>query len=136
MTVSRVLLVDDEPDIRRIGELALRRVGRLEVLSVPSGLEALECIAEFKPDVVLLDVMMPGIDGPTTLERLRDREDTRHLPVVFMTAKTLQPEVERWLALGAVGVIFKPFDPMALPGDLQRLVEGGGGAPAGARVVR
>jgi len=123
LPISRVLLVDDEPDIRRIGELALRRVGGMEVISVASGLEALERVAEVKPDVLLLDVMMPGIDGPTTLERLRARPDTQTLPVVFMTAKTLRPEIERWMALGAVGVIFKPFDPMALPAELRRIVE-------------
>lgn len=124
MTIEKVLLVDDEPDIRRIGELSLKAVGKLAVTLAASGEEALALARAARPDVVLLDVMMPGLDGPATLEKLRSEPDTAAIPVVFMTAKTQKHETERFLALGAAGVIHKPFDPMTLPAELRRLLEG------------
>jgi CheY-like chemotaxis protein len=123
MPIARVLVVDDEPHIRRIGELALRSVGKLEVSLASSGAEAVEMAAAEHPDVILLDVMMPGMDGPTTLGTLRSRPETAHIPVIFMTAKVQKHEVERYLRLGAAGVIAKPFDPMSLPDDVRRICE-------------
>lgn len=120
--VRRVLMVDDEPDIRRIGQLSLQRVGGLEVLLAASGDEALELAARERPDVVLLDVMMPLVDGPTTLARLRARPETAAIPVIFMTAKVLPHEVQRFRELGAAGVIAKPFDPMTLPSEVKRIL--------------
>lgn len=126
MTVSpqihRVLLVDDEPDIRRIGQLSLERVGGWQVVLATSGAEALAAAGRERPDVILLDVMMPVADGPTTLARLREQADTAEIPVIFMTAKVQQHEVQRLLALGAVGVIPKPFDPMTLPDEVRRVL--------------
>jgi CheY-like chemotaxis protein len=124
MPISRVLVVDDEPHIRRIGELALRSVGNMEVYLASSGAEAVELAAAERPDVILLDGMMPGMDGPTTLGSLRERPETAQIPVIFMTAKVRQHEVERYLRLGAAGVIAKPFDPMRLPDDVRRICEG------------
>jgi len=123
MPIARVLVVDDEPHIRRIGELALRSVGGLEVHLAASGAEAVELAAAERPDVILLDVMMPGMDGPTTLGTLRERPETARIPVIFMTAKVQKHEVERYLRLGAAGVIAKPFDPMRLPDDVRRICE-------------
>jgi len=118
-----ILLVDDEPDIRTIGAMSLQRVGKLEVRTASSGPEALALVAESVPDAILLDVMMPGMDGPATLRELRAIPALAHTPVLFMTAKVLRDEIDRWLSLGALGVIHKPFDPMTLPNEVRALVE-------------
>ncbi len=120
--IHRVLLVDDEPDIRRIGQLSLERVGGWQVVLASSSAEALAAAGRERPDVILLDVMMPVADGPTTLARLREQADTAEIPVIFMTAKVQQHEVQRLLGLGAVGVIPKPFDPMTLPDEVRRVL--------------
>ena len=122
MPIQKVLLVDDEDDIRTIGQLSLARVGGWQCALAPSGHAALELAQSFHPDLVLLDVMMPGMDGPTTLSRLRAQEATAKTPVIFMTAKIQKQEVARYLELGAVGVIGKPFDPMTLPAEIKRLL--------------
>lgn len=114
-TISKVLLVDDEPHIRRIGELSLKGVGKWTAVLASSGAEALTIAERENPDLILLDVMMPGMDGPATLQQLRATESTARIPVIFMTAKVQKHEVDKYLAAGAVGVIPKPFDPMALP---------------------
>lgn len=121
-TLQTVLLVDDEADIRRIGELGLRAVGKLDVRLAASGAEALAEIARARPDVVLLDVMMPGLDGPETLARIRAMPGGGSLPVIFVTAKIHPGEVERYRALGAIGVVAKPFDPITLPQTIRALV--------------
>jgi two-component system, OmpR family, response regulator len=130
MPIQKVLLVDDEDDIRTIGQLSLARVGGWQCALAASGQAALQLAESFRPDLVLLDVMMPGMDGPTTFEALRKLEALREVPIVFMTAKVQKHEVQRYLELGALGVISKPFDPMTLPADLRRLVAGA--APGGA----
>ena len=122
--LQRVMCVEDEEDIRTIAELALADVGGLEVMACASGKEALAVVAGFAPDLVVLDVMMPGMDGPAVLAALRGRGDTRHLPVVFMTAKVQPMEVARLQGLGAAGVVAKPFDPMALAGQLRAIWAG------------
>ena len=109
-----VLYVDDEPDIRQVVELALGLVSSLTVHTCDSGELALARIPELAPDLVLLDVMMPGTDGPTTLSRMRADPRMSAIPVMFMTAKAMPQEVARFRQLGAVGVIGKPFDPMQL----------------------
>ncbi len=117
--VEHVLCVEDDPDIRALVELALQSVGGLRVTSCASGTEALERLPEARPDVVLLDVMMPEMDGLETFRRMAGGGDPP--PVIFMTAKVQPQEVQRYLALGALGVIAKPFDPMTLAGDIRRL---------------
>jgi CheY-like chemotaxis protein len=121
--IRTVLLVDDEPDLRRIAALSLSRVGKWAVLLAASGAEALAVIERERPDVILLDVMMPGLDGPSTLSRLRAAPSAAGVPVIFMTAKVQKQEVERYLRLGAAGVITKPFDPMRLPEQIRAIVE-------------
>ena len=131
MPIQKVLLVDDEDDIRTIGQLSLARVGGWQCALAAGGQAALELAQSFRPDLVLLDVMMPGMDGPSTLAALRAQEATRDVPVIFMTAKVQKHEVARYLELGALGVISKPFDPMSLPADIRRLVSAAGGGAAG-----
>ncbi len=121
--MRRILLVDDDPDIRQIAGLSLRRIGKFEVVAAASGPEALEAAGRQAPDLVLLDVSMPGMDGPSTLQALRSEPATAKVPVVFFTATSSQQEVARLCALGAVAVIPKPFDVAALPrqvGDILR----------------
>src|SRR5262245_61300608 len=120
-TLTSVFYVDDEPDIREVVELALGLVPGLAVRTCPSGTLALQELPLVMPDLVLLDVMMPGLDGPATFAKMREDDRLKHLPVVFMTAKALPQEVDRFMQLGAVGVISKPFDPVALGTRVQEL---------------
>ncbi|MCE9668296.1 response regulator [Myxococcus stipitatus] len=123
-TLRKVMLVDDEEDIRAIGRLSLSRVGGWETVLAASGTEALAVALAELPDLILLDVMMPGMDGPTTFGRLRAQDATSRTPIIFMTAKVQKQEVARYLELGAAGVIGKPFDPMTLPQEIRKLVAG------------
>jgi CheY-like chemotaxis protein len=120
----KVLIIDDEDDIRRIAKLALGKVGRMEVVEASSGTEGVRKAQEERPDAVLLDVMMPGLDGPSTLAALRASEATARIPVVFLTAKAMASEVERLRGLGARGVLTKPFDPMKLASSLRSILAG------------
>ncbi len=124
MTLSRILLVDDEDDIRTIGEMSLSMVGQWDVLTAGDGPTAVEIALREQPDLILLDVMMPGMDGPTTFGKLRETPRTATIPVVFITAKVQKQEVERYMSLGALGVIAKPFDPMTLPDQIRALIDG------------
>ncbi|WP_420404810.1 response regulator [Nisaea sp.] len=117
--MKKILHVDDEKDIRAVAKLALQSVGGFELTSCASGQEALDCVADTAPDLILLDVMMPDMDGPSTFLELRKREDAAGIPVIFMTAKTREDEVGHLLQLGAIGVIAKPFNPMKLSEDVR-----------------
>ncbi len=121
--LQRILYVEDEDDIRAVAELALVNVAGFELRPCASGAEALEAAESFAPDMLLLDVMMPDMDGPATLRALRQIPSLAETPAVFMTAKVQPDEVNRYLELGAVDVIAKPFDPMSL-GDQLRNVWG------------
>jgi CheY-like chemotaxis protein len=125
MAIRKVLLIDDEEDIRTIGQICLSRVGGWETLVAPGGAEGLALALEEQPDVVLLDVMMPGMDGPTVLARLRADPRTAHIPVVFITARVQRGDLGHYVALGAHGAIPKPFDPMRLPAEIRKMVEPG-----------
>jgi two-component system, OmpR family, response regulator len=119
----RLLLVDDEDAIRTIACISLERIGGWTIVSVSSGQAALDAAQDDGPfDAILMDVMMPGLDGPATLARLRDGELAQQVPIVFMTAKVGEAERERLLSLGASGVIAKPFDPMTLPDELHQML--------------
>lgn len=117
--LNKILHVEDEPDIRTITKVALEKIGQLTVESCASGPEALETIATFGPDMVLLDAMMPGMDGPAVMVHLQNRDDTKHIPVVFMTAKVQATEIAAYKSLGALDVISKPIDPMMLHQQLK-----------------
>ena len=121
-TISKVLLVDDEPMMRRIGAMSLERVGKFTVVLASNGLDAMAVAEREKPDLILLDVMMPNMDGLATLQKLRASEATSAIPVIFLTGKTEQQEVDEYLATGAVGVIPKPFDPMTLPSQIHEIL--------------
>jgi CheY-like chemotaxis protein len=122
MSVFRILHVDDEPDIREVVELSMALDPAVELKSCPSGAEALALAASWDPDVVLLDVMMPEMDGPQTLLRLRQSAKTHAIPVVFMTARVQPREVAEFKSLGAAGVIEKPFDPITLARSVRACV--------------
>lgn len=115
----RVLYVDDEPDIREIARIALDLDDGMVIETAASGHEAIDKASSWLPDVILLDVMMPEMDGPMTLAELRARAETRAIPVVFITARTQSHEVERFRSLGACAVIAKPFDPMLLAAQVR-----------------
>lgn len=117
--LRRVMCVEDDPDIRMILEFSLVTVGGYEVCMCASGQSALLQAPGFKPDLVLLDVMMPGLSGPQTLAVLRGQTGMKGVPVVFLTAKAMPDEVEELLQYGASGVIVKPFDPVTLPQDIR-----------------
>jgi len=123
-SLQTVLYVDDEPDIREVVELSLGLVGGLSVHTCDSGERALEILPQLRPDLILLDVMMPRLDGPSTLQRLRADPEFSAIPVVFMTAKAMPQEVERFKQLGAIAVIAKPFDPMRLGEQVIAIWEG------------
>ena len=118
-TLQKVAHVDDDPSIRAVAKVALEKLGKFTLLSCASGEEAIASIPEFAPDMILLDVMMPGMDGLETLRRLRQLANLDTTPVVFMTAKVQPREVEDYRALGACDVIVKPFDPMQLADQLR-----------------
>jgi len=119
MTALRILHVDDEPDIREVVELSLSLDPAFAVRSCASGRDALAAVSEWPPDLILCDVMMPVMDGPATLARLRESPQTAHIPVVFMTARAQTRELEHFKSLGAAGVISKPFDPMTLAASIR-----------------
>jgi CheY-like chemotaxis protein len=120
-TLSRILYVEDDHDVRKLASFALKAVGGFTVEACASGEEALEKAAGFGPQLLLLDVMMPGMDGPTTLQRLRDLPETAAVPAVFMTAKVQPHEVQRYRDLGSLDVISKPFDPMTLSTQVRQI---------------
>jgi CheY-like chemotaxis protein len=119
MTALRVLHVDDEPDIREVVELSLGLDPGIVVRSCASGEEALEVVEDWAPAIILLDMMMPVMDGPATLGHLQANPGTANIPVVFMTARAQSRELDLLRSLGAVGVIPKPFDPMALAASVR-----------------
>jgi CheY-like chemotaxis protein len=121
--LQRGLYVEDDVDIQAVARLALEVVGGFSVKLCTSGEQALREAAGFAPDVILLDVMMPGMDGPSTLKALRERAELAEVPVAFITAKVHPTEVALYQSLGANGVIHKPFDPMTLAGQVRAIWE-------------
>ena len=118
---SRILYVEDEPDIQTVAQIALESVGGFKLKVCNSGKEALDNVSDFKPQLLLLDVMMPGMDGPSTLAELRKLPGLSDTPAIFMTAKVQPQEIEQLLTYGAIDVIAKPFDPMTLAGTLRNI---------------
>ena len=112
--LKTIILVEDDLDIQEIGVMSLEDIGEFEVTPCSSGQEALDKAPLVSPDLIFLDVMMPGMDGPTTLQRLRQMPETINIPVIFLTAKSQPHEVAENIRMGAVDVISKPFDPVEL----------------------
>ncbi len=118
-----ILMIEDEPDIQTVARLSLESIGGFEVEVCSSGQEAIDKAAGINPDLILLDVMMPGMDGPTTLIELKKMPALADTPVVFMTAKVQPQEIQQYKEYGAIDVIPKPFDPMSLPDILKSIWE-------------
>lgn len=119
--LKRITYVEDEPDIREVAQIALQSLGGFTLDICENGREAIEKSPGFKPDLILLDVMMPEMDGIETFRKLRDNPELRNTPIIFMTAKAQPQEVEQYLSLGAAGIIAKPFDPLALPDEIKAI---------------
>lgn len=118
------LVIDDDDDIRLVVKMSLRLIGGLDVIEASSGQEGVDLAVRVRPDIIMLDVMMPGMDGPTVLHQLYNNPLTSGIPVIFLTAKAMPGEIGRLKDLGAVGVLTKPFDPMQLAADVQALLPG------------
>ena len=121
MKLEKIMLVDDEADIRQIARLALEALGGFTIQECASGLDAPAMATRFQPQLILMDVMMPAQDGPTTFQMLRADLELPRIPVIFMTAKVQPQEIEALLRLGALDVIAKPFDPMALADTVRKI---------------
>ena len=119
MTTRRVLIVDDEDDIREVAQVSLEMVAGWEVLTASSGSAGLKTARAEQPDAILLDVMMPDMDGPTTFQKLQADPGIRHIPVVLLTAKLQPVDRKRFAELGVAGVLAKPFDPLELAGQVR-----------------
>jgi CheY-like chemotaxis protein len=114
----RVLIIDDEDDIREVAALSLETVAGWEVLTASSGAQGVARAAEHQPEAILLDVMMPGMDGPATLRALRLDPATSRIPVLLLTAKVQSSDQRRFADLGVAAVLFKPFDPLTLAAQI------------------
>lgn len=121
--LERILYVEDEAMLQLITRKTLEKIGGFTVEVCGLGSKAVGIARSFRPEIILLDVMMPDLDGPTVLEHLRAEPETADIPVIFVTAKVQPEEIERFLSLGAVGVIAKPFDPLTLSEDVRRYWE-------------
>ena len=119
--LQRILLIEDEADIQAVVKLALEAIGGFQVETCSSGQEALARAPTLETDLILLDVMMPGMDGLTVFNALRALPATRHTPVIFMTAKAQTQEIVRYQALGGLDVVPKPFDPMTLAATISEI---------------
>ena len=118
----KVLVIDDEKDVRYVARISLGRVGGMTVVEASSGAEGIACAKSERPDFILLDMMMPGMDGASTFRELRADAETASIPVIFLTAVAKVAEVECLKNLGARGVVLKPFDPLTLADDLRAML--------------
>ncbi len=119
--LKRILYVEDEPDIQAVAKIALETIGGFELQIHGLGKDAVANAVSFAPDLLLLDVMLPDMDGPTTLKALKELPELANTPVIFMTAKVQPTEVAEYKALGALDVISKPFDPMTLADQIKSI---------------
>lgn len=123
VNIKKVLLIDDDADVRRIGSMSLRKLGGFDVLIASSGAEGLMMAEQTPPHLILLDIIMPGLDGIVTIVELKKSAITKAIPVIFLTSARDLTTPERVAELGAAGVIFKPIDPLRLPGQALEIVE-------------
>jgi DNA-binding response OmpR family regulator len=119
--LQKICYVEDDDDIQRVARLALERIGKMEVSIIGDPTRAIDGILAFQPDLVLLDWMMPVIDGPTLFKRMRETSALKDMPVVFITAKASQRELDELRDMGASGVLSKPFSPKDLPEQLRAI---------------
>ena len=122
--LQKILYVEDDPGIQGIAQIALQELGGLDLNVCSSGAEAIQAVAQYCPDLLLLDVMMPQMDGPTTLQKLQQLESAKNIPAIFMTAKVQEHEVTALKQLhNTIGVIAKPFDPITLADQVRKMWE-------------
>lgn len=126
----KILLAEDDPSIQTITVMALSKVGKHEVVVAKDGLEALQLVKKESPDLILLDVMMPNLNGFDTCTRLKANPDTKDIPIIFLTAKAQTHELHQALSLGAIGCIIKPFNPMNLSQEVVNMLEKTSETPA------
>jgi CheY-like chemotaxis protein len=119
--LTRICYVEDDEDIKRIVRISLERIGKMTVEVVGDPTVAIDAMLAFRPDLVMLDWMMPVLDGPALFRQMKQRPETSNLPVVFITAKAAQRDLDELLAMGAVGTISKPFSPKDLPEQLRAI---------------
>ncbi len=129
MEIRKVLLAEDEEDIQKVAQISLQFRGGWEVELATNGEECLAKAAKNRPDLILLDCMMPKLDGYETCRRLKQDPALRSIPVIFLTAKAQETEVKKGLALGAVGYLIKPFNPMSLAAEIKQILQTGEGVP-------
>jgi len=122
--LARVLVVEDDPDIQKVVRMSLKLRGVGEIVTVDNGADCLETLKRFTPDVILLDIMMPHLDGFETCRRLKENPATSAIPVVFLTARAQKADRDRGMQLGAAGYVIKPFDPMTLHDQIVTLLGG------------
>lgn len=134
LTVKKVLLAEDEDDIRRLAQLSLARGGDWEVLVAQDGEECVELARASHPDVILLDAKMPRLDGYEACQRLKADPATASIPIIFLTASAQEHEIQRGLAMGAIGYLTKPFDPLRLRAQVVELLRQAGLDPDAASV--
>lgn len=125
--LKKIICIDDEADILEVASMCLEEVGGFEVIRCSNGTDGLAKAIETKPDLIMLDCMMPTLDGPATLKKLHENAQTKDIPIIFMTARVQDDEKKQYVDMGAIGVIEKPFDPMRLAGQVSDLWEGGDG---------
>lgn len=118
----RILVIDDEDDIREVAQVSLEMVGGFEILTASSGQEGIETAIRERPDAILLDVMMPDMDGPTTFRRMKQREEADSIPVILLTAKVQAADRQQFHELGVAGFVAKPFDPMTLHEEISAIL--------------
>ncbi len=119
----KILIIQNDEDVRCVASLTLRLIGGLDVLEAEGGAKGVELALQEQPDAILLDLVMPEMDGSATIKALRGNPDTAAIPVVFLTTRTLSSDFERMKGLGAAGILFKPFDPMTLASQLQEIIK-------------
>ena len=124
MEIHKILLAEDEADIRKVAQISLQFRGGWAVTLAIDGVDCLAKAAQERPDLILLDCMMPNLDGYETCRRLKEDPALRQIPVIFLTAKSQESEVRKGLALGAVGYLIKPFNPMSLAAEIREILEG------------
>ena len=122
---TKILIIEDEPEIQAILAISLQRVGGFETIVASDGVEGIECAMRDAPDVILLDVLMPRLDGYATCRRLKADRNLSHIPVVFLTAKSDPHDVDRAIRAGAAGCVAKPFDPLRLAEQISEITAGG-----------
>lgn len=130
MQIRKVLLVEDEQDIRKVAQISLQFRSGWKVVAANDGLEALAAAAAEMPDLILLDCMMPRMDGYETCKKLKLDPQLRNIPVIFLTAKSQESEIRRGMQLGAVGYLIKPFNPMSLAEEIMKILENYSGGKA------